>query len=76
MVQWLRLHLPMQGVQAQSLVEELRPHIPRCQKAKTQNSSVVVTNSINTLKMVHIKNIYIFKKRERTSVCYKQASQS
>ena len=26
-IQWLRLHLPMQGVEVQSLVEELRfPH--------------------------------------------------
>ena len=63
-VQWLRFHLPMQGVQAQSLVEELRPHIPRCQKAKTQNRSIVVTNSINTLKMVHIKTKSVRKERK------------
>ena len=27
MVQWLRLHLPVQGVQVQSLVRELRSHL-------------------------------------------------
>ena len=27
-VQWLRLHLPLQGVQVQSLVRELRSHMP------------------------------------------------
>ena len=32
MVQWLRLYLPMQGVQVQFLVGELRPHTPRSQK--------------------------------------------
>ena len=31
-VQWLRLHLPMQGVWVQSLVRELRSHMPRGQK--------------------------------------------
>ena len=28
-VQWLRIHLPMQGTQVQSLVWELRSHMPR-----------------------------------------------
>ena len=27
-VQWLRFHLPTQGLQVQSQVEELRSHIP------------------------------------------------
>ena len=27
MVQWLRLYLPVQGVQVQSLVRELRSHL-------------------------------------------------
>ena len=31
-VQWVRLHLPMQGVRAPSLVEELRTHMPHGQK--------------------------------------------
>ena len=34
-VQWLRLHHPMQGVQIWSLVGELRSHIPHGQKTKT-----------------------------------------
>ena len=34
-VQWIRLHLPMQGVRVQSLVGELRSHVPRGQKTKT-----------------------------------------
>ena len=32
MVQWLRLHIPMQRVVVQSLVGELRPHMPCGQK--------------------------------------------
>ena len=35
LVQWLRLHLPMQGVQVQSLARELGSHIPCGQKTKT-----------------------------------------
>ena len=34
-VQWLGLHLPIQGVLVQSLVGELRSHMPRGQKNKT-----------------------------------------
>ena len=33
-VQWLRPHLPMQGMKVQSLVGELRSHMPRGQKTK------------------------------------------
>ena len=33
-VQWLRLHLPMKAVRVQSLVEELRSHVPHSQKTK------------------------------------------
>ena len=35
-VQWLRLRLPMQGVQVRSLVGELRSHVPHSQKTKTK----------------------------------------
>ena len=55
MVQWLRLCLPMQGVQVQPLVGELRSHMPYDPKTKMQNRSNIVTNSIKTLKMVHIE---------------------
>ena len=34
-VQWLRLHLPMQGVRVRSLVWELRSHMPRGRKTKS-----------------------------------------
>ena len=35
-VQWLRLRLPIQGVQVRSLVGNLRSHMPRSQKTKKQ----------------------------------------
>ena len=53
----VKIRLPMQEVQVQSLVRELRPHMPRGQKHKTQNRSDIVTNSIKTVKMAHIKKI-------------------
>ena len=59
-VQWLRLHLPMQGVWVPSLVGELRPHVPHGQKNKTQNKISVATDLIKTLKMVHINAMYIY----------------
>ena len=63
MLQWLRLHPPMQEVQVRSLVRELRSHRPRGQKNKTWKRSNIVINSIKTLKIVHIKNRQ--KKAER-----------
>ena len=45
----------MQRVQVQALVGELRSHMPQGQKTKTENRNNIVTNSIKTLKMVHIK---------------------
>ena len=45
----------MQGVYVTSLVGAPRAHMPRHQKTKTQNKSNIVTNSIKTFKMVHIK---------------------
>ena len=59
MVQWLRLCLPMKGVAVQSLVGELRSHTPHGEKPKTLNRNNIVTNSIKTLKVIHIqKNIF------------------
>ena len=46
----LRLCLPMQGVRVQSLVGELRSHMPHSQKTKIQDKSNIATNAINTLK--------------------------
>ena len=45
----------MQVVLVQPLVGKLRSHMACGQETKTQNRSNVVTNSIKTLKMVHIK---------------------
>ena len=53
MVQWLRFHLPRQGVWVGSLVKELRAHMPQGQKKKNQtasNRSNAVANVIKTLK--------------------------
>ena len=47
--------LPMQGAWVQSLGRGLRSHMPNGQKTTTQNRSSIVTNSIKTLKMVHIR---------------------
>ena len=57
-VQGLRIHLSMQDLQVQSLVGELRSHIPCGQRAKTENRNNMITNSIKTFKMVHIKKIF------------------
>ena len=68
-VQWLKLCLPMQELQVQSLGEELRSHVPLCQKVKTENRSNIVKNSIKTLKMAHIKKVFkqfIVKKEKKT----------
>ena len=35
MVQWLRIHLAMKGMQIQSLVGELRSHLPQSNEAHT-----------------------------------------
>ena len=60
MVQWLRLHLPMQGVRVQSLVGMLRSHMPRGQKAKHKTSIVVTLESpldCKEIQPVHPKGI-------------------
>lgn len=49
------ISLPVQGVSVQSLVRELRSHMPHGQEHKTWNRRSIVTNSIKTLKMLHIK---------------------
>jgi len=54
MVQWLKLHPPMQGVWIQSLVRELKPHMLFSQKRKKkkkknpQSRENIVTDSIKT----------------------------
>ena len=53
-VQWLRLRLSMQRLWVRSLVGELKSHMPHSRKSKTSNISNIVTNSINTLKIIYI----------------------
>ena len=55
--QWLRVCLPIEGVPVPSLVGELRSHMSPGQKKKnkTQNRSNLLTNSVKTSKLVHIK---------------------
>ena len=54
-VQRLRLCLPIQGVQIQSLVGKLRPHMPGSQKKKSKSNAVTKFNKL--LKNVLIKEI-------------------
>ena len=58
-IQWLSPHLPVQAVLVWSLVGELRfpqASCPTLQKKQNRNNkSKIVTNSVKTLKMVHIK---------------------
>ena len=55
-VLWLRLHLPVQGLQVQFLVGELRSHMPSSERNQNiSNSSNIVTNSTKTFKMAHKK---------------------
>jgi len=53
--QLLRVSLPIEGVQVPSLVGELKSHMSPGQKTKTQKRSKLVTNSVKTSKLVHIK---------------------
>ena len=48
MVQWLRSHLPMQGTQVQSLVRELRAHMPN-QKRPMDTAEDLAQPKINKL---------------------------
>ena len=47
-----------QGAQVQSLVKELRSHMPLGQTTNPRSNSSIVINSIKTLKMVHIKKLF------------------
>ena len=54
-VQWLRLHLSVQGVWVWSLVGELRPHMPQGQNNQTiKQKQYCKKKSIKSLIMVHI----------------------
>ena len=41
-VQWLRLRLPMQGLQVRSLDRELRVHMPLGQKTKKYKTEAIL----------------------------------
>jgi len=62
-VQWLRLPLPLQRVWVQSLVRELKSHMSQGQKPEHKTTGNIVTNSIKTLKMIHIKKKNHVKKK-------------
>ena len=51
----------MQGLQVPSLVGKLRSHMPFGQRTTAENRSSIVTNSIKSLKMLHIQKDF-FKK--------------
>ena len=75
MVQWLRFHPPMQGVQVQSLVRKLRSHMPWDQKTKTWNRSNIVRNSIKILKWPTLKTKYKKKKKKKDFAAKTSCSQ-
>ena len=52
MVQGLGLCLPMEKMWIQSLVGDLRSHMPHGQKYKTE--AILLINSVNTLKKIGI----------------------
>ena len=69
-VQWLRLHLPMQGLWVRSLVGELRSHMTYDEKKnKIQKQCCKKKNSVKSLKIVcthtHTKN---FTKNNKNQV--------
>ena len=63
MVQWLGLHLAMEGVQVLSLVREQGSLMPHGQGTTTQSRNSAEANSIKTLKKVHVKKIFTKAKR-------------
>ena len=75
MVQCLSLHLPMQRVQIQPLVAELRSHMTHDQKIQTDNRSNIIINSIETLKKYpnqkKILKIYFKKTLNRSTLFLK-----
>ena len=65
-VQRWRSCLPTQEVQVQSLVGELRSHMPQSQKTKTWNRSNILTNLIKTVKndlhqKIFLKNLQVLR---------------
>ena len=78
-VQWLRLRLPMQGVQVWSWAGELRSHVPYGQKNKKHNRSNSITNSIKILKksLKYWENYQNFTQRHKVNKrCWKNGTSS
>ena len=74
MVQWLRLHLPMQGVQIQSLIRELRSYMPQGRKKQNMKQKQYCTKfSKGFEKSPHLKKIF---KKERKKEVRRVGSQS
>ena len=61
-VQWLRLHLPMQGVWVRSLMGELRSYMPCSQK---KNPNIKKKQYCNKFNKKDFKNVNIRKKKEK-----------
>ena len=59
----IKTPLLVQGLQVQSLVGELRSHMPLGKESKHKTNNIE-TNSIKTLKMVHIKKSLKQKNKE------------
>ena len=61
-VHWLTFQRPMKWVWIQSQVRELRFHLPRGGPPPKKRCKNIVTNSTKTLKMVHVKKIFLKNK--------------
>ena len=65
---WSRLHIPAQGLWVPSLVGGLRSHCFRAKNPRHKTSNIV-TNSINTLKVVHLKKKKNLDKKDSFPPC-------
>ena len=73
-VWWLRLHLPMQRVRVQSLVGELRSHVPCDQKTKTEKQEQYCNQFNKDFKNgLHLKKKTFKKKKNAHEVKVREA---
>ena len=61
--QWLRLHHPMQGRRFNPGGGAKIPHASQPKNQKHKNRSNIVTNSMKTFKMAHVKKKKKFKQK-------------
>ena len=66
--------IPYVGVQVGSLGRELRSHMPHNQEAQAWNRSDVITGSVKTLEMVHIKKKNNKNKKPQTKAFHLKLS--